>query len=120
MDIMSKDSLSGLVDFSDKFIYARWRVLQSKPREGEKQPTLSLYLEALLLEDNIESGKELREKYNSSANIAISLASIPLTWRKPNTRKHLFTMPCIVLLDDGVVTDGNIRLCMASVRDVLR
>ena len=24
--IMSKDSLSGLVDFSDKFIYARWRV----------------------------------------------------------------------------------------------
>ena len=42
--IMFKDSLSGPVDFSDKFIYARWRVLESKPREGDKHPTLSLHL----------------------------------------------------------------------------
>ena len=95
-------------------------MLESKPREGDKHPTLSLHLEALPLEDKLENGKELREKYNSSANIAISLISIPLTWRKPNVKKHLFTTPCIVLLDDGVVTDGSIRLGMASVRDVLR
>ena len=96
-------------------------MLESKPREGDKHPTLSLHLEALPLEDKLENGKELREKYNSSANISISLISIPLTWRRPDVKKHLFTTPCIVLLDDGVVTDGSsIRLGIASVMDVLR
>lgn len=120
MDIMFKDSLSGSVDLSDKFIYTRWRVLESKPKEGEKRPTLCLHLEALPLREKLDSSKELREKYGSSANIAISLAAIPLKWRKPDSRKHLFTTPCLVVLDEGGVTDGSLRLGMASVRDVLR
>ena len=120
LDIMFKDSLSGSVDFSDKFVYARWRVLESKPKEGEKQPVLSLHLEALPLVEKLDTSKELRERYNSSNNIAISLASIPLKLRKPDARKHLFTTPCVVKLDECGVTDGSIRLGMASVRDVLR
>ena len=120
LDVMFKDSLSGPVDLSNKCIYARWRVLESKPMNGEKQPALSLHLEALPLQEAFDKSKDLRERYNSSANIAISLAAIPLKWRKPDSKKHLFTTPCVVVLDEGGVTDGSIRLGMASVRDVLR
>ena len=64
---------------------------------------------------------ELLEKFQSSSNLAISLVSIPLNWHKPNEQKHLFTTPCIVLADSiSGATDGNIRMSMATIRDVLR
>ena len=122
IEIMFKDSLSGSIDFSNELVYARWRILESKPKEGDRQPLLALHLEVLPLRKKLEDvSAELKEKHNSNSNIAISLVSIPLKWRKPEERKILFTTPCLVRLDTkSVVTDGNVRLSMASVRDVLR
>ena len=103
-------------------MYARWRLLELKPKEGERQPSLPLHLEALPLNGTLEmKSAEMKEKHCSASNIAISLVSIPLNWRKPDGRKKLFTTPRLVVMDaKSGVSDGNVRLSMASVRDVLR
>jgi len=64
---------------------------------------------------------EMKEKHCSASNVAISLVSIPLNWRKPDGRKKIFMTPFLVVMDGkSGVSDGNVRLSMASVRDVLR
>ena len=121
-DQLFKDSLTGNVDFSNEHIYARWRILEEQPKEGETMPGLHLHLEVLPMEKELKSmPAELLEKFHSSSNVAISLVSIPLSWHKPNEQKHLFTTPCIVLADSiSGATDGSIRMSMATIRDVLR
>ena len=54
LEIMFKDSLSGSVDFSKEFVHARWRLLELKPKEGERRPSLALHLEALPLSGMLE------------------------------------------------------------------
>ena len=96
--------------------------MESQPEDGDTVPALVLHLEALPLDGPLKNkAAELLEKYNSSSNMAISLVAVPLGWREPNERKRLFTTPCIVLEDGkSIATDGNIRMSMATIRDVLR
>ena len=122
IDELFKDSLSGDVDFSKEHLYVRWRILESQPKDDDTVPAVFLHLEALPLDVSVKNkAAELVEKYNSSSNIAISLFAIPLKWKEPNDQKRLFTTPCIVLADGrSVASDGNIRMSMATIRDVLR
>ena len=122
LDEQFKDSLSGDFDFSKEHVYVRWRILESGPKDGETSPALCLHLEALPLDAPLKNkAAELLEKFNSSSNMAISLVAIPLSWKEPNEQKRLFTTPCIVLADGkSVATDGNVRMSMATIRDVLR
>ena len=120
---MFKDCLSGSDKFSDSFIYARWRILEAPLPADGAQGLLSLHLEVLPLDEALADKKsvEVLQKHKSSSNIAISLVSIPLVWRKPDSRKKLFTTPCLTKADSkSVISDGIVRLSMAMVRDTLR
>ena len=118
---MFKDCMSSPVNFSKYYVYARWRILE-KELSGESNGNLSLVFEILPLEKSLERyDAEIVNKYLSSSNVAISLLSIPLGWRKPNFKNRLFTTPCIVIGDGHTrASDGNIRMSMASIRDLLR
>ena len=122
IEVKFKDCMSGPIDFSKLFIYSRWRILESAPVGDNAQGAVSLHLEVLPLNEDFSKQKaELNQKYNSSSNVAISLLSIPLRWRKPDERRKLFTTPCLVMNDSkSVVSDGIVRFSMATVRDFLR
>ena len=122
MEVMFKDCMSGSVDFSKVFIYARWRILEASPVGDSAQGVTALHLEVLPLNEDIAKQKaEMYQKYKSSSNIAISLVSVPLCWRKPDERRKLFTTPCLVVIDsNSVLSDGIVRFSMATVRDFLR
>lgn len=118
---MFKDCMSSPVNFAKNHVYARWRILEEEPFE-ESNSNLCLHFEVLPLEVSLERhSAELINKYTSSSNVAISLLAIPLVWRKPNEKKKLFTTPCIVIGDIQTrASDGNVRLSMATIRDLLR
>ena len=118
---MFKDCMSSPVTFAKNHIYARWRILEvESPEEGEKG--LCLHFEVLPLEMSLDRyPAEMLNKFMSSSNLTISMLSIPLLWRKPNDKKRLFTTPCLVIGDTHTrASDGNVRLSMATIRDLLR
>ena len=119
---MFKDSFSGCTDFANEFTYARWRILEFSSGSSQAGVSLSLCLEVLPLHDELKNNDaELLAKYNSSSNMAISVLNIPLKWRSPNSKKRLFTSPCLVTdSKEGAVSDSMVRLGMSTVRDLLR
>ena len=122
IEVMFKDCMTSSIQFTKLFIYARWRILEAPPAGDGSQGSVSLHLEVLPLKKDLDNQKaELYQKYKSSSNISISLVSIPLTWRKPDVKRKLFTTPCLVIVDSkSVITDGIVRFSMATVRDFLR
>ena len=123
IEVMFKDCMTGPSMFSESFIYARWRILEAPLPADGAQGSISLHLEVLPLEEALgeKTSAEMLQKYNSSSNVAIALVEIPLVWRKPESRKKMFTTPCLVRADSkSFITDGIVRLSMAMVRDTLR
>ena len=122
LEEMFKDSFSGCTDFANENVYASWRILEYKTDESREGVSLSLCLELLPLSDLFKNNDmERLALYNSSSNMAICLLEIPLKWRSPDSKKGLFTSPCVVTdSKDCPVSDSMIRLSMATVRDLLR
>ena len=122
VEVMFKDCMTNANLFSKYFIYARWRILEAPPAGDGSLGPVSLHLEVLPLKEDMDGQKaEIYQKYKSSSNIAISLISLPLTWRKRDVKRKLFTTPYLIMTDSkSAITDGIVRFSMATVRDLLR